>query len=215
AQARAGSADDGRQARLGNAGDHCSVVRIVGELVDARAGIGGDRDGAQPGAAEPGEDRLGAVVHVHEHAIAGDDATGMQAGGDPRDAPGELAIGPGHARPLERTPDQVGMVGPQAGLRLDEAADVLAGEGLETAARKTAHRRLRARRERAAAHGNGLWSKAKADQRPVKTGVRLFMNASAASRWSSVKEQRTCRAASASSEAANEPSMASFMLRLM
>src|SRR5690606_33908391 len=122
-----------------DAGARGGVVGEPGELVGARARVGGHRDGAEPGASEPGEYRLGTIVEMHEDPVPGLHAAGVQARGEARDTIPELAIGPRPARSVEGTPDQVGMAGPQAGLRLDETADVLAGERLERCGSDPAH----------------------------------------------------------------------------
>src|SRR5690606_33028210 len=101
--------------------------------------------GAEPGASEPGEYRLGTIVEMHEDPVPGLHAAGVQARGEARDTIPELAIGPRPARSDEGTPDQVGMAGPQAGLRLDETADVLAGERMERCGSDPAHREYRRR----------------------------------------------------------------------
>src|SRR5690606_23080513 len=90
---------------------------------------------------EPGQIHLVTILLVHPDPVAGDDAARMQPRRDPRDAIAELAVGPRPARSLERSPDEVGMVRAQAGLRIEQAADVLPGERLEPGRRQATHGR--------------------------------------------------------------------------
>jgi hypothetical protein len=64
---------------LGDRGDGGAVLRVVGELVGGRAGVGGDRDRAERDTGEPGDDELGTVVEVYEHPVAGPDSTCREA----------------------------------------------------------------------------------------------------------------------------------------
>src|SRR5260221_13407373 len=75
-----------------------------------RAGVGGDRDGAELDAGKPGEHCLDAVVEMNKHIFAGLDAAFDQACGQRADTVVKFAVGPAPRRRLERRPDQEGMV---------------------------------------------------------------------------------------------------------
>ena len=136
AQPFARGRDQRRKARLRDAGNHLGMVGEIAQLTGARAGVGGDCNRAHPGASEPGDDRLGAVVQMHQHPVALANPAGMKACRESGHGVFELGIGPDPACAIEGSPHQVGMIGAQRGLGADQRADVLAGKRIEVLRRK-------------------------------------------------------------------------------
>ena len=82
---------------------------MAGEIFQfrrGRAGVGGDRDGAELDAGKPGQDSLDAVVEMDQHIFAGLDAALDQARGQRADTFVKFAVGPAPRRRFERRPDQ-------------------------------------------------------------------------------------------------------------
>ena len=130
AQILAGAADRGGEFRLGDRRDGAGMVGEIGHLVGGGARIGGHADGADLGAGEPGEQNLRAIVEMHQHAVAGPDSARGEAGGDAVDLMGEFAEGPDFARPVERLPDQPGLVGMAGRPGGDQRRNIEAGKGM-------------------------------------------------------------------------------------
>jgi hypothetical protein len=86
---------------------------MTGEILHfrrRRAGVGGDRDGAEFDAGKPGQNSLDAIVEMDQHIFARLDAAFDEPGGKRADAFVKFAVGPAPRRALERRPDQEWMV---------------------------------------------------------------------------------------------------------
>ena len=68
---------------------------------------------------------------MHEQAVAGLDASLVQAGRDPQDPLTELAIGPDPPLPLERLPDQERMIAARLGPKVEKPIHVAPGERID------------------------------------------------------------------------------------
>jgi hypothetical protein len=110
AQAAAISRDQLGIAGLGDGGNRAAVTCKIFHLRGRRAGVGGDRDGAEFDAGEPGQHRFHAIVEMDQHIFAGPDAARGEAGGERADPVVEFAVSPDSRRRIERRPDQKRMV---------------------------------------------------------------------------------------------------------
>jgi hypothetical protein len=121
--------------RLGDGGNRAAVTGKILHLGRRGAGVGGDGDGAEFDAGEPGQHRLDAIVEMDQHVVAGFYAARDETGGECADTIVEFAKTPFAGRGVEWCPDQKRMVA--AGFRAhpQQPRHVKAYEGADNARR--------------------------------------------------------------------------------
>ncbi len=135
AQVLAMRGDDLGISGLGDGGDRAAMVGKILHLRRRRAGVGGDRDGAELDAGEPGQHRLDAVIQMDQYEFARLDAAPAKAGGERADAVVKFAITPCSRRRVERRPDQERMVAADFGAHLQQPGHVEPRERSDDAGR--------------------------------------------------------------------------------
>ena len=135
AQAAAMGRDQFGISRLGDRGDRAAMAGEIFHLGGRRAGVGGDRDGAEFDAGKPGQHGLDAIVEMDQDIFAGLDAAFDQARGQRADAVVKFAVRPAPRRRLERRPDQERMVAAALGCA---SAAATARRGLRMVRRRPA-----------------------------------------------------------------------------
>ena len=135
AQALAVRRDQFGIGRLGDRGDRAAMAGKIFDLGGRRAGVGGDRNGAELDAGEPGQHRLDAIVEMDQHIFARPDAAFGKAGGERADAVMKFAVRPFSRRRIERRPDQERMVLSRLGPHSQQPWHVEAGKWSDDARR--------------------------------------------------------------------------------
>ena len=107
--------------RLGDRGDRAAMTGEIFHLRRRRAGVGGDRDGAEFDAGEPGQHRLDAIVEMDQDVFAGPDAAFDEARGQRADTRREIRRS-SSAAPAHRTAPRSGTDGRGASRRASAAA---------------------------------------------------------------------------------------------
>jgi hypothetical protein len=133
----------GHERRVLGLGDGGHGPGVLDEVLDLRghaADVGGDGDPAEAGHRVPGDDRLGAVVGMHQHGVALADPPGRQAPGEPPGGLGELGVGPGATAAVLGLPHEEGVVAAVLGTLVEQprhvlAPELVAGDGLGIEAR--------------------------------------------------------------------------------
>ncbi len=101
--------------RLRNRGNRAAVTRKIFHLRRRGAGVGGDGDGAEFDAGEPGQHSLDAVIEMNQDEFARLDAACFEPRGERADAVVKFAVSPDPRRRIERRPDQKRMVAARLG----------------------------------------------------------------------------------------------------
>ena len=102
--------------RLGDRGNRAAMAGEIFHFGGRRAGVGGDRNGAEFDAGKPGQHRLDAIVEMDQHELAGLDAALGKARGERADPIVKFAVAPDPRRRIERRPDQKRMIAAGFGL---------------------------------------------------------------------------------------------------
>jgi hypothetical protein len=92
------------------------------------AGVGGDGDGAEFDAGEPGQHGLDAIVEMDQKIFTRLDAARRKTGRERADTVVKFAVGPDSRRRIERRPDQKGMIAAGSRPHLQEPRHVHSGE---------------------------------------------------------------------------------------
>jgi hypothetical protein len=92
--------------RLGDRGHRAAMVGKIFHLSGRGAGVGGNRNGAEFDAGEPGQHRLDTIIQMDQQVFARPDATRLEPRGKRADPLVEFTVGPDPRRRLERRPDQ-------------------------------------------------------------------------------------------------------------
>ena len=102
--------DDLGIGRLGDRGHRAAMIGKIFHLRRCGAGVGGDGNGAEFGAGEPGQDSLDAIIQMDQHEFAGLDAACVEPRSQRADALVKFAVIPDPRRRIERRPDQKWMI---------------------------------------------------------------------------------------------------------
>jgi len=116
-------------------GDGAAMVGKIPHFRRRRAGIGGDRDGAEFDAGKPGQQGLDAIVEMDQYEFARFDATRGKSRGQRSDALVEFTVTPAPRRRIERRPDQKRMIAPGSGPHLEQPRHVDPSEWSDDAGR--------------------------------------------------------------------------------
>ncbi len=92
--------------RLGDRGNRAAMLRKIFHLRRRGAGVGGNRNGAEFDAGEPGQHGLDAIIQMDQQVFARPDAACLEPRGQRADALVKFAVSPDPRRRLERRPDQ-------------------------------------------------------------------------------------------------------------